>query len=183
MQPHTPQFIQFGIIFTFCIGASGKIGEDFPTFLLTAIAAGIYSFIKGKSTKIPLKQRDILSVASDKLSYREFDAWARRNNMIMSDQSLFSRSDLHWTEKLSILSVESYASRHCKEPSFSTMRLAFVAILLGLFIFVPSIHDAFYRISPDRLPFIQLVWGIGIGLAAGNATGRFYRWFRGNVWI
>lgn len=167
MKTHTHQVIQYGIIFIFCIGASVKIGQDFPLFLLMAIAAGIYSFIRGKSTKVPLRQ------GMTRLSYREFDAWARRNHRIMSDQALFSRTDMHWSEKLSIISVESYAARHCKEPSQGMSRLAFVAVLLGLFIFVPSIRDAYYSIGPDRIPFIQLVWGLGIGLAAGNATGGF----------
>ena len=176
---HTPkhQIIQFGIIFLFCIVASGKIGEDFPLFLITVITTGMYSFIRAKSTTVPLQQ------GMTKLSYREFDTWARRNHKIISDQSLFSRTDLHWTKKLSIMSVESYAAHHIKEPSRGMIRLAFVALLLGLFIFVPSIHNAYYRLGPDRIPFIQLVWGLGMGLAAGNAAGGFYRWLRGAVWI
>ena len=177
MKTHVHQVIQFGIIFVFCFGASVYIGQDFPLFLLMIIAAGIYSFVRGKSTKVPLRQ------GTTKLSYQEFDAWARRNCGKMSDQSLYSRTDLHWSEQLSIMSVESYAARHCKEPSRGMIRLAFVALLLGLFIFVPSIHNAYYRLGPDRIPFIQLVWGLGMGLAAGNAAGGFYRWLRGAVWI
>lgn len=181
MKNHIVPLIQFGITLVFCIGASGYIGENWPVYLYTALIVSFLGFLQGKSTKVPRQPLDFPISPMVKLSYREFDAWAHRNNLALTDQSLFLRNDLHWTEKLSILTIGSSASNHCMEPSRSSSHVGFVSLFLGLFIFIPSIHEPFYSMKQEAMVLYQFLFGLVLGLIVGKATGNFYRWLRGTV--
>ena len=140
--------------------------------------ASIFAFGMGKSTMVPLDPRDASPAPIVKLTYREFDSWARQNDVRRKDPAFFSRTDVHWTEKLSVLFSGSDAAGHNLEPSRSTTKLLLVDSSLILFLFVPPVRAMFEITGPGSLVF-QLMGGLVLGQVVGRTIGGFYRWVRG----
>jgi hypothetical protein len=167
----------FGLFATILIG----IDLNYPTFLLTTAVLGIIGFKMGKSTRVPLNPRDIPFSRMIVLSYVEFDRWARKYNLIMKDSSFFSRTDVHWTEKLPVLFSGYDAVGHCFEPGRSTFKMLILDLSIILFIFFPIISESFRNINDTGLFFIQIMCSLALGLFGGQATGNFYRWIRSQM--
>jgi len=115
------------------------------------------------------------------LSYREFDRWARQHDLRRTDPEFFSRTDVHWTEKLPVLFSGSDAAGHCFEPRRSSTKILFADVALGAFIFFPPIRGSFQGLSSSGAVFFQFICGLALGQLAGRATGNFYRWMRGQT--
>ena len=177
----TLPLIKFLLLFSFGLGATLFIGLAYPVFLITSIVVGFAGFVMGKSTKVPVNQREAPLSPMATLSYREFDRWARQNDLRRTDRAFFSRTDVHWTEKLPVLISGSDASDHCFEPSLSTTKLLFVDLCLGAFIIFPTIREAFAFLDSGGSIFFQFICGLALGLVAGRAIGGFYRWLRGKI--
>ena len=178
-----PKFalIKFAVLFLFGLGSTLLIGLVYPAFLLTSLALGVVGFTMGKSTRVPLNPRDVPFSPMITLSYRDFDRWARQNALRRIDPSFFSRTDVHCTEKLSVLFSSSDASGHCFEPGRSTTKMLFVDLALGAFIFIPAIRGSFHSLDSRGALFFQIMCGLALGQVAGWATGRFFRWIRGQM--
>lgn len=176
-----PSLVMFLVLFLFCLGATLLIGFAFPVFLVTTLALGLVGFRMGKSTKVPADPREVPFSPMLTLSYREFDRWARQKDLRRTDPAFFSRTDVHWTEKLPVLFSGSDAAGHCFEPSRSTTKLLFVDLALGAYIFFPAIHEAFGSLGTGGALFFQFMCGLALGQITGRATGEFYRWFRGKL--
>ncbi len=179
----TPMFalLKFLALFLFGLGATLVIGLTYPVFLVTTIVLGIVGFGMGKSTKVLLNPREVPLSPMVTLSYHEFDTWARQNDLRRTAPAFFSRTDVHWTEKLSMLFSGSGASGHCFEPSRSTTKLLFADLSLGAFILFPAIHEAFGSLDSRGSLFFQFMCGLALGQVAGRATGGFYRWLRAKM--
>lgn len=172
---------KFCLFFLFGLGATLLIGLAYPVFLLTTLVLGVFGFKMGKSTRVPLNPRDVPFSPMTILSYREFDRWARQNDLRRTDPEFFSRTDVHWTEKLPVLFSGSDAAGHCFEPARSTTKILVADLALGAFIFVPAIHEPFAGLSDNGAIFFQFMCGLALGQVAGRATGNFYRWIRGQM--
>ena len=173
--------LEFLVLFLFGLGGTLLIGLAYPVFLVVTIVVGFVGFRIGKSTKVPVNPREAPFSPTVTLSYREFDTWARQNDLRRTDLGFFSRADVHWTEKLPVLFSGSDASGHCFEPSRSTTKLLFADLSLGAFIFFPAIHEAFESLDSRGSMFFQFMCGLALGQVTGRATGGFYRWFRGKM--
>lgn len=171
----------FLVLFLFCLGATLLIGLAYLTFLLTTLIVGVFGFKMGKSTRVPLNPRDVPLSPMTVLSYREFDQWARKNDLRLKNPSFFSRTDVHWTEKLPVLFSGSDATGHCSEPGRSTMKILLADLAQGAFIFFPVIRESFTGLSGTGAIFFQFMCGLALGQLAGRATGNFYRWMRGKM--
>lgn len=171
----------FLVLFLFCLGATLLIGLAYPAFLLTTLTVGAFGFKMGKSTRVPLNPRDVPLSPMTVLSYREFDRWARENDLRLKDPGFFSRTDVHWTEKLPVLFSGTDAAGHCFEPGRSTTKILLANVAVGVFIFFPAIRDSFAGLSGTGAIFFQFVCGLALGQLAGRATGNFYRWMRGKM--
>ena len=176
-----PSLIKFIVLFSLCLGATFLIGLSYQVFLVTSLVVGYVAFRIGKSTKVPANPREVPLSPMVTLSYRAFDKWAQQNDLRRTDESFFSRDDVHWTEKIPVLLMGSNASGHCFEPSRSTKKLLFVCLSLGAFIFIPSIQEAFSSLDFRGSLLFQLLCGLALGQFAGRATGAFYRWFRAKI--
>jgi hypothetical protein len=178
-----PRFalIKFAVFFLLGLGATLLIGLAYPVFLVTTLVLGVVTFRLGKSTRVPLNPRDVPFSPMTVLSYREFDKWARQNDLRRRDPEFFSRTDVHWTEKLPVLFSGSAASGHCFEPGRSTSKILFADLALGAFIFFPPIRESFSGLPNSGAIFLQFLCGLTLGQVAGWATGNFYRWIRGQM--
>jgi hypothetical protein len=178
-----PKFaiIKFVVFFLFGLGATLLLGLAYPIFLLTTIVVGFVCFRMGKSTRVPVNQQEVPFSPMITLSYREFDRWARQNDLRRTTPDFFYRTDVHWTEKLSVLFTRHGAASHCFEPARSTTKLIFVDLALGAFIFVPAIHESFESLDSRGALFFQFICGLALGQVAGRAAGGFYRWLRAKI--
>lgn len=176
-----PSLLKFIVLLFLGLGATLLIGQAYPVFLIATVVSGAFSFKMGKSTRVPLNPRDVPFSPMTILSYREFDRWARENDLRLENQGFFSRTDVHWTEKLAALFSGSDATGHCFEPGRSTTKIFFGDVALGAFIFFPTIREAFVGLSDTGAIFFQFLSGLALGLTTGRATGSFYRWIRGQM--
>lgn len=138
-----PKFalIKFCVFFLFGLGATLLIGLAYPVFLLTTLVLGVFGFKMGKSTRVPVNPRDVPFSPMAVLSYREFDRWARQHDLRRTDPEFFSRTDVHWTEKLPVLFSGSDAAGHCFEPGRSSTKILFADVALGHLSFSPRFVD------------------------------------------
>ncbi len=181
--PRMPKFalIKFVLFFLFGLGATLVIGHARPWFLLTTIIVGGVCFRMAKSTQVAVNPQDVPFSPMVTLSYREFDQWAKQNNLRRLDSDFFYRTDVHWTEKLSVLFSGSDASAHCLEPRRSTTKILFVDLALGILILFPAVLGSSESLDYRGASFFQIMSGVALGQVAGWATGRFYRWMRGQM--
>lgn len=175
--------VKICVILLFIAGTSIFVSLRVPYYLVAFLPTFIFAYIPAKSTVVNLDLMNGPGSRAVKLSYQQFDEWARRLERIGMDQSIYSSSQYHWTEKMSLLGEVSKASRYRSEPARSQFILSLIAIFLGFLTFPSTIQasllNAFATLGGETYYYILL--GLLLGYFAGDATGGFYRWIRARM--
>jgi hypothetical protein len=178
------QSSKFAIPFMFWLIASLIIGGRFQYFLAAQVV-WIVAFTLGKSTRVPLDPEAGPHTPMIRLSYRDYNQRAQEKSHTNIPDDYFDRTDKHWTEKISLLMESERATSHTVQPSLAILKMAFVCIPFGLFLFFPDVKAYVGRDvegSPTgQLLAWQIVAGLLLGSLSGSACGQFYRWFRGKL--
>ena len=178
------QSSKFAIVFLFWLVASVIVGRRFPYFLAAQVV-WIVAFTRAKSTKVPLDPEAVPHTSMVSLSYRDYDRWAQKYSHPNIPADYYDRTDKHWTEKTSLLMASKQATSHVMQPSPAILKMVFVCIPLGLFLFFPDVKAYVERhvegLPTGQLIALQVFAGLLLGNLSGSACGRFYRWFRAKL--
>ena len=172
--------IKVCVILLFIAGTSIEIFLQIPLYLVAFLVVFIVGFIPAKSTLVNMDPMGGPGSRMTKLSYHQFNEWARRLEQMERDNSIYSSPQFHWTEKMSLLAETSKASRHRAEPARSQFILGLTALFLGFLTFSPSIRESLTGVltfQGGEANFYVFL-GISLGFIAGSAAGGFYRWAR-----